>query len=358
MRSSRSISRATKACERTPSVCAVRKNCAAAPWPIPRTAASSTFPTGRSVSTVGITATNSSAASTRYHAETAASRRATDAGARFIDFPASPSAANCPPPGVDLIRMFTVRSAYSPGQERNPRCSMPVNNVPTRSLGLAMGELARTLQRDHASAHNTLHAVTTAAVQAVPRAGNATISLVRGRTIVQAKAATDAGAHRLDELQAALGDGPCLTAVWEQETVHIPDMATEDRWPRFAAAATEAGVGAMLCLPTVRPRRQPRSPEPLRPTAHAFTDESESIGLVFAAHAAVALAAAQHEQHLHTALAHRDLIGQAKGIVMERFHLDADQAFALLARLSQEEHTKLRDVAARIVAEASTPPTV
>ena len=84
----------------------------------------------------------------------------------------------------------------------------------------------------------------------------------------------------------------------------------------------------------------------------------ESDGLVVAAHAAVALAAAQHEQHLHTALAHRDIIGQAKGIVMERVHLDADQAFTLLSRLSQEENTKLHDVAARIAAEASTPPTV
>jgi len=233
-----------------------------------------------------------------------------------------------------------------------------VNNVPTRSLGVAMSELARTLQRDHASAHDTLHAVTTAAVQAVPGAGNATISLVLGHTIVQAKAATDAGAHRLDELQAALDDGPCLTAIWEREPVHIPDMATEDRWTRFAAAATEAGVGAMLCFQLFVHGDNLGALNLCAPTAHAFTDESESIGLVFAAHAAVALAAAQHEQHLHTALANRDIIGQAKGIVMERFHLDADQAFALIARLSQEANTKLHDVAARIAADASTPPTV
>jgi len=170
---------------------------------------------------------------------------------------------------------------------------------------------------------------------------------------------TDAGAQRLDELQAELGDGPCLTAVWERETVHIPDMATEDRWPRFAAAATEAGVGAMLCFQLFVHGDNLGALNLYAPTAHAFTDESQAIGLVvFAAHAAVALAAAQHEQHLHTALAHRDIIGQAKGIVMERFHLDADQAFNLLSRLSQEENTKLHDVAGKIAAEASTPPTV
>jgi len=152
--------------------------------------------------------------------------------------------------------------------------------------------------------------------------------------------------------------GPCRTAIWEREPVHIPDMATEDRWPRFAAAATEAGVGAMLCFQLFVHGDNLGALNLYAPTAHAFTDESQSIGLVFAAHAAVALAAAQHEQHLHTALAHRDIIGQAKGIVMERFHLDADQAFALLARLSQEANTKLHDVAARIAADASTPPTV
>ena len=155
-----------------------------------------------------------------------------------------------------------------------------VNNVPPRSLVVAMSELARTLQRDHASAHDTLHAVTTAAVQAVPGVNNATISLVLGRTIVQAKAATDVGAHRLDELQAELEDGPCLTAIWEQETVHIPDMATEDRWPRFAAAATEAGVGAMLCfqlfvhgdnLGALNLYAPPRTPSPTNPNPSAWS---------------------------------------------------------------------------------------
>ncbi len=233
-----------------------------------------------------------------------------------------------------------------------------VNNVPgTRPLGVVMSELARTLQRDHTSEYDTLHAVTTAAVQAVPGASNAAISLVLGRTIVQSKAATNARSRRMEELQAELGDGPCLTTVREHEAVHIPDMATEDRWPRFAAAATEA-VGAMLCFQLFVHDDNLGALNLYAPTAHAFTDESQSIGVAVAAHAAVALAAAQHEQQLHTALANRDIIGQAKGIVMERFHLDATQAFGLIARLSQEENTKLHDIAAKIAADASPPPTV
>ncbi len=94
------------------------------------------------------------------------------------------------------------------------------------------------------------------------------------------------------------------------------------------------------------------------PTAGAFTEDSETIGLIFATHAAVALAAAQQEHQLTTALASRNIIGQAKGIVMERFHLDATRAFALIARLSQKENIKLHDIAAKLVADVPTSPAV
>jgi len=102
-----------------------------------------------------------------------------------------------------------------------------------------MGELARTLQHEHASEDATLEAVTAAAVEAVAGAEHAAISLVvRGRT-VESRAATDPLAERMDAKQAELSQGPCLDAVWEQESVHIPDMAAESRWPQFTAAAVE-----------------------------------------------------------------------------------------------------------------------
>ncbi len=124
-----------------------------------------------------------------------------------------------------------------------------VNTVPgTRSLGAVMGELARTLQREHASEHDTREAVVTAAVQAVPGAENAAIILVLGRKTVQSHTATSPRARRMDELQTELQDGPCLTAIWEQETVRTSPTWPPSHWPRFAAAAVEAGVGAMLCF--------------------------------------------------------------------------------------------------------------
>jgi len=135
-----------------------------------------------------------------------------------------------------------------PQESSRPRESGDIP-VTTPDIGAAMAELARTLQREHSSESATLQAMTTAAVRAVPGAAQAVISLVmRRQKMVQAQAATDPSAGRLDELQTELDDRPCLHAVWEQQTVHIPDMATESRWPRFAAAAIQAGVGAMLCF--------------------------------------------------------------------------------------------------------------
>ena len=83
--------------------------------------------------------------------------------------------------------------------------------------------------------------------------------------------------------------------------------------------------------------------------ANAFNDESEHIGLLFAAHAAVAYAAVHRQDYLHQAMETRDLIGQAKGILMERHHITGDRAFLALTRISQDTNRRLRDVAAELV---------
>jgi hypothetical protein len=88
--------------------------------------------------------------------------------------------------------------------------------------------------------------------------------------------------------------------------------------------------------------------------AHAFTESSGNIGRVFAQHAAVAMFAAAAEGQFRTALASRDVIGQAKGMLMERYGIDAADAFKLLKRLSQENNTLLRHVAQQVI-ENPTP---
>ena len=85
-------------------------------------------------------------------------------------------------------------------------------------------------------------------------------------------------------------------------------------------------------------------------SAGAFDDDSVELGLVYAAHTSVAWNSMRREQQFRSALASRDVIGQAKGMLMERFNIDAVAAFQLLRRLSQESNTRLVDIAERLVA--------
>ena len=102
--------------------------------------------------------------------------------------------------------------------------------------------------------------------------------------------------------------------------MHIPDMAAESRWPRFTAAAAEAGIGAMLCFQLFVADSRLGALNLYASQAGAFDEEARFTGLIFATHAAVAITGARQEETLSTALANRDIIGQAKSTVMERFH--------------------------------------
>lgn len=90
-------------------------------------------------------------------------------------------------------------------------------------------------------------------------------------------------------------------------------------------------------------------------TAGAFDDESEHVGLLFAAHAAIAYAGVRTQFQLQRAIATRELIGQACGILMERYKLSADRAFAVLVRTSQTGNVKLRDVADQLIHTGELP---
>ncbi len=88
---------------------------------------------------------------------------------------------------------------------------------------------------------------------------------------------------------------------------------------------------------------------------NAFDDYDEDTGLLFASHAAVALVGAQYQQNSNRALVKRDTIGQAKGILMERYKLDAAAAFGVLVQASQQSNRKLSDIA-HLVASAGVDP--
>ncbi len=88
--------------------------------------------------------------------------------------------------------------------------------------------------------------------------------------------------------------------------------------------------------------------------ANPWTTESETIGAVLAAHAAAAVLTSQHDQQMQAALSTRDRIGQAKGIIMERYDVDDIAAFDMLRRLSQETNIKLTDIAQQVISTRNT----
>jgi anti-anti-sigma factor len=193
----------------------------------------------------------------------------------------------------------------------------------------------------------TLAGITSGVLAAVAAAEYSSVAWACGRWLT-GEAPTHHIVARLDALQAELRQGPCLDALREQHTVAVPDMGSEARWPVFAARAAELDVGSMLSLPLSVRQESLGVLNLYAARPHAFTDDDESVGALFANRAAIALYRAAERDHLR-ALADRDVIGQATGILIERHHLTASEAFDRLVRDSQDANLTLADAARRVV---------
>jgi GAF domain-containing protein len=216
-------------------------------------------------------------------------------------------------------------------------------------LAQTLGDLAVEMQAQ-ADSTDTLNTIVRAAAEIIPGARWAGISLIEGRRVVP-KVPTDPIVAKLDDLQTNLGDGPCLSALREQRTVLIKDIATDGRWPQFADQAASLGVHSVLSFQLFVRHDNLGALNLYGTESHGFTDDSVEIGLIVAQHAAVAMAGSAAEGQFQTGLASRDIIGQAKGLLMQRDGLSGVQAFALLTRASQETNMKLADVADWLVSE-------
>jgi transcriptional regulator with GAF, ATPase, and Fis domain len=153
-----------------------------------------------------------------------------------------------------------------------------------------------------------------------------------------------------------VGEGPCLSAIKDHETYRIDNLEVEERWPAFAhRAAEETGVLSVLGFRLFADEDTMGALNLYSREPSAFSDDAEAFGSVFAAHAAVAMVEARHQAQFRESLESRDVIGQAKGIIMSTRHVTDDEAFQILIRASQHLNIKLRTVAAE-VAETRTPP--
>lgn len=192
-------------------------------------------------------------------------------------------------------------------------------------------------------------AVCAESVRLIDPARHAGVILALGRRHLEIVATTGPIPQQLDELQQQTGAGPCLAAAKSQEVVRIEDVTTDPRWPPFATHATAAGVRSMLCLPLHVDTTTFGTLSLYAESPRAFKDVTESVARVLAVLAAITLSESRGRSNLQRALESRDLIGQAKGIIMQARRVTADEAFALLVRRSQETNTKLVDVAEAVV---------
>jgi transcriptional regulator with GAF, ATPase, and Fis domain len=195
---------------------------------------------------------------------------------------------------------------------------------------------------------DTLAGVTAAAVELIDGVDHADVLLIDGDQC-DSMAPTAPVAKELDTIQLQLQQGPCLQAAVADAVIRSPDLRVEQRWPHFAAAAINLGIFRVISFQLYTHHRGAGALNLLSRTAGAFTHEAEALGAMLATHAALALAAASTRQQFASALSTRDHIGQAKGILMERFNIDAVRAFEILKQLSQQTNTPLRELALRVI---------
>jgi hypothetical protein len=197
----------------------------------------------------------------------------------------------------------------------------------------------------------TLQTVIEWAQKAVGSAGAGVFLLRRPGGPVETVLPTSPEVAEAHELQIALGEGPCLDVFKadSQGTCIVGDSASDIRFPAWGPAAAKADVRSAMSAVMKTTERTYGSLNVFAAEPHTFDLDDLAVLDIFSRRAARAMAIAQDHEGLTKALDSRKLIGQAQGILMERFDLDDNRAFEFLTRLSQERNTKLRPIAQWIV---------
>jgi GAF domain-containing protein len=219
---------------------------------------------------------------------------------------------------------------------------------PRDPLADRMAELARRLAVPLA-VDEVLTGVTRTVLEVIPGADISGFLLFTKAGKFETQAATSDLMFELDALQVKHGEGPCIEAAVDELIVRTDDFQREDRWPRYSAEVLTLGLRSALSFKLYTTQRNAGALNIFGFEPKAFGPEDEAVGSVLAAHAAAAILASRQGEELQSALSSRDLIGQAKGIIMERYRVDAVRAFEMLRELSQSSNVKLVDIAQRVI---------
>jgi GAF domain-containing protein len=185
----------------------------------------------------------------------------------------------------------------------------------------------------------------------------ASITLVHANGELETVASSHPVVDQADVLQYALGEGPCLTAAVAEGLYVIPETATDSRWPKWGPRAAELGLHSILSVHLFTARLVLGALNLYARDSYQYSEADIETARIVAAHASVALARARNERDLWGAIDSRHLIGQAQGVLIERYTLDEKRAFAILKRYSQQHNIKLHDVAAILLRTGELPGT-
>ena len=228
----------------------------------------------------------------------------------------------------------------------------------------ALTELSAVLTAN-ADMSGMLDAVVHVVRKYLPGAEESSITLLRGRKAATAVTAAATGPLpiALDEIQYEQGYGPCLDAGRNDQIMHVSDMSLEVRWPKYTPLAIQHGVHSSLSLPLPVENYLVGAVNVYATRVDAFTPESIEIGTALAAHVTTALSFAESShghrlraENLTKAMRSRDVIEQAKGMIMAQQKCSAEAAFNMLRKLSMDGNIKLQDLAVSIVSSASGHP--
>lgn len=233
-------------------------------------------------------------------------------------------------------------AAPSDGEEGLRESLADLSRLPTSRLGL----------------DELLTRVAHYAVQAIPGADGAGLTLLeddRPDTVV----ATADFVRQVDDIQYGIGQGPCITAAEQQQTVMSGSLGSDSRWLRFGGTVARMGVHSVVSLPLLTTDGVVGAMNIYARAKNAFDERSAQLGEIYAGPAAIAVQNAQvlaktqrFVARLQAALETQGVVDRAVGILMSRGGGTEHDALERLRHLSQHEHRKLAVVARQIVDEA------
>ena len=217
----------------------------------------------------------------------------------------------------------------------------------------ALAEAARTVA-DNPEVQQALQSVVDLAMTSCNCQG-ASVTLVRADGGAETTATSDPLVEQADDLQYAYDEGPCLRAAEQGGAYLIVDTAADPRWPKWGPAVAKLGLRSVLSIHLFTDHRVLGALNLYYDSRDDFSEDEVEVAKVVAAHASVALAKIRSERDLWRAIDSRHLIGQAQGMLMERFKLTPETAFSVLRRYSQQHNIKLHEVAGALIRTGRLP---